>query len=646
MNQDTNTLSRIVERARLAGRLAVVSMLLSFALALSVLIAGPWLEWAGLGLFHAALYPCALAFVFSVVALVHAVFRRKAAEEEEEKLLLEKRKSGVGSILDVSEDVRFTAARTLENFERYAPSAVSLACFLLSIPFLLYNGMRNFSALPDHAVNLAVMCAIAAAFAFFAGVFFVGQSHEKEFRFLRPPGMWLVFAGTIFFVAALSSLFIASGKSGWAEPLARIAHVACWILAAELLLSFIVEFYRPRGGGELRPVYESRLLSLFTEPGGIVRNIADSLDYQFGFEISRTGVWLFFRRAVVPAFLIWAFVFWIFTGIAEVAPGELGIRERFGIVSQDKPPLEPGVHVKLPWPFERIVRVPVSIVQEVRLGSKMDAGRKGGLNAILWTGAHSKTSEPFLVAVRGKDASAQGTFPVSILEVSLPVYYTADRSRAYDYAFHYDGIGEALLAIGQAEATQYFASTDFITDISSGRETVADELRDRIQKACDKLELGVAIVGVGMHDAHPPVSRAGEGVKDDPLDVAGAFQNVVCAEEEASSLVSAAQEDATREIEEAKVKAMEILAKARAYEFDASHVAQADASRFDSQVQAYHAMPSMFLLRTYLDFLENDCAGMRKFIVSERIPVRNYVLNLEEKPTLDLMDTDLSSMPK
>ena len=642
MNQDTNTLSAVIERTRLAGRLAVVSMLLSFALTLAVLIAGPMLAWAGLALFNLALFPCALALVFSVVAFVHALFRRRAAEEEEEKLILEKRKSGVESVLDVSEDVRFTAARTLENFERYAPSAVALLCFLLSVPLLLYFRAQDFSTLPDHAVNLAVMSAIAAAFAFFSGVFLAGQSHVEEFRFLRPPGAWLIFSGALFFVAALSSLFIASGRSGWAAPLAQIVLVIDWILTAELLLSFIVEFYRPRGTAQLRPVYESRLLSVFTEPGGIVRNIADSLDYQFGFEISRTGVWLFFRKAVVPAFLVWAFVFWLFTGIAEVAPGEIGIRERFGVVSPEKATLDPGVHLKLPWPFERIVRVPVDIVQEVRLGSKMDANRDS--QAILWTDAHSKTQEPFLVAVQEKDSSAQGTFPVSILEVSLPVYYTADHGRAYDYAFHYDGIDQALLAIGQAEATQYFASPDFITAISSGREEVVSELKSRIQKACDRLELGVRIVGIGMHDAHPPVSRSGD--KNDPLDVAGAFQNVVCAEEEASSLVSEAEEAATRTVETAKVEAMEILAKARAYEFDAAHVAQADAARFDSQVQAYRAMPSMFLLRTYLDFLENDCGGMRKYVVSDRIEVRNYVLNLEEKPTLDLMDTDFSSMPK
>ena len=47
----------------------------------------------------------------------------------------------------------------------------------------------------------------------------------------------------------------------------------------ELVVNFIIEFYRPRSLGESRPVFESQLLSLFTEPGGVLRNIASALDY-------------------------------------------------------------------------------------------------------------------------------------------------------------------------------------------------------------------------------------------------------------------------------------------------------------------------------------------------------------------------------
>ena len=52
-------------------------------------------------------------------------------------------------------------------------------------------------------------------------------------------------------------------------------------------------------------------------------------------------------------------------------------------------------------------------------------------------------------------------------------------------------------------------------------------------------------------------------------------------------------------------------------------------------------MPEMFKLRTYLTFLETDCAGLRKYIVSASIPYQILELNAEEKPRLDLLDADL-----
>ena len=55
----------------------------------------------------------------------------------------------------------------------------------------------------------------------------------------------------------------------------------------------------------------------------------------------------------------------------------------------------------------------------------------------------------------------------------------------------------------------------------------------------------------------------------------------------------------------------------------------------------------LFRLRTYLDFLENDCKDLRKFILSSRIPSQIYELNMEEKPALDLLDgTDVNNIGK
>ena len=362
-----------------------------------------------------------------------------------------------------------------------------------------------------------------------------------------------------------------------------------------------------------------------------MRNIADSLDYQFGFKVSKTWIYGFFERSILPAFLLWMLLFWLFTCIAEVAPGELGVRERFGAVICSGKCLEPGIYLKLPWPMETIRRVPVDRVQSVVVGDViMKDGKELKPAVVLWTTEHGKSEEEafsggYLVANdRGGSEVAKA---VSILETSLPIQYRVKKAEVYQYLFKFKDVPKLLKAIGEQESTRYFASTDFIKDMSSGREKIVLELQKRIQLEADKLKLGIEIVCVNMNDAHPPVK-----------DVAPAFQDVLAAKEEARTMVFAANAEAEKALAEGSIRSMTITSEAKAYKYDVSNVAIADAFRFRQQLAAYRQQPMLFRLRTYLDFLENDCKDLRKFIISSRIPSQIYEVNMEEKPALDLLD--------
>ncbi len=665
MTGEQNNLSAVYERGRLAKRLAIAGLILSGVLALVVFLAGPVYQWSGMELFTLGLLPFVLAFLFSLVSVWQSVFFMRMVSEEEEKQLLEKRKSSVASLLDISEDVRFTAKHTLANFEKYVPPAVTLLCFLLcsaGIVVFWNNSLLGAAAteamgstVPKSPINLAFLSALSAAFSFIGGIFFVGQSHIREYRTIRPVGSMLVLGALVMILSAVCALLINSGYTGYDTFLEKVLLLIYAVITVEFLLDFVIEFYRPRNQAEQRPVYESRVLAIFTEPGGVMRNIAESLDYQFGFKVSRTWIFTFFQKHLIPALIVWAFFFWIFTCIAEVAPGEVGIRERFGAFPGDgKEVLQPGVHLKLPWPCEEIIRVPVDIVQNVTLGASVLEKDPKDASVVLWTGQHYLKEESFLVAIdmpgaQNAKGSDKSLLPASLLEASLPLYFKAKKDEPYRYAFNFRNISDAMLAIGEAEATQYFASTDFMKDISYGRAEVSNTLRDRIQARCDELQMGVDVLSVGMHDAHPPVGKAKEDGQDDPdamPNVASSFQDVICAKEEARSAIYQALGKEAEIVQGAKADALKIKLDAEAYKFNVTEVAQTDADRFEKQINAYNTQKNMFLLRTYLDFLENDCAHIRKYIVSSRIPTRNYIMNLESKPSLDLLDTDLSALGK
>ena len=650
MANDNNNLNAVQERYALSVRLAAVGLGVCVVLSVLVCLAGPVYEWSGFASFSLSLIPFVLAVIFSLMAVIQGRFSVAAVRDEAEKILLQKRKESKTSLLDISEDVRFTAGRNLLIFEKYIPSTIALICSLLMAAALVYF-WRNFIFRPETAVAsmstlipkqpilMAFTSALCAVVSVFLGIFLAGQSHVTEYRWLRPIGAWLMFGALIMLFSLISSILVVLKLTPWDEFLSKVSFFALAVLAIELLLSFVSEFYRPRNQMEDRPVYESRLLSIFTEPGGIMRNIADSLDYQFGFKVSKTWIYGFFERSILPALLLWLLLFWLFTCIAEVGPGELGIRERFGAVI-GKTPLEPGIYLKLPWPMENISRVSINEIQSVVVGDViMKEGKELKPAVVLWTTEHGKSEEEafsggYLVA--NEQGGSEVAKAVSILETSLPIQYRVRKNQVYQYLFKFKDVPKLLKAIGEQESTRYFASTDFIKDMSSGREKIVVELARRIQRESDKLKLGIEIVCVNMNDAHPPVK-----------DVAPAFQDVLAAKEQARTMVFEANAEAEKALAEGSIKNMTITTEAQAYKYEVSNVAIAEAFRFRQQLAAYKQQPVLFKLRTYLDFLENDCKDLRKFILSSNIPYQIYELNMEEKPALDLLDgTDINKIGK
>jgi len=88
------------------------------------------------------------------------------------------------------------------------------------------------------------------------------------------------------------------------RPLAAASGGLLLWPGGEMVVNFVLAFYRPRVAGEPRRVfYESRLLGVFCEPEGIIRSVAQTIDYQFGFRVSETWFYRLLGRIVLPLLL-------------------------------------------------------------------------------------------------------------------------------------------------------------------------------------------------------------------------------------------------------------------------------------------------------------------------------------------------------
>jgi regulator of protease activity HflC (stomatin/prohibitin superfamily) len=159
-------------------------------------------------------------------------------------------------------------------------------------------------------------------------------------------------------------------------------------------------------------------------------------------------------------------------------------------------------------------------------------------------------------------------------------------------------------------------------------------MRKEVQKLADEANLGIEITAVNILGAHPPVG-----------DVASAFQNVISAMEEKETTILGAKSYKTTTLPESEAMAAELIAGANSYKYRTSTVARAENKRFGNQLVAFKAMPEMFVLRSYLDFLRDDCSHIRKYVTSPNFESGVYQINLEQKERLDLTDADIASVP-
>lgn len=648
------------ERAQTMGRLALFSAAAAAVFAAASLAMGTiWDTVAGSDVFSLGFPAYLMVVIFSLAAFIHAVLGAAANREEVDKLELEKRKASHHAFA-VDEDVRFTAGRAYANYRKYAPFVVAVLVVALLAAMLAgyaayWGNAARIKADPENPMRALIVAVLMMTLSGFIGAFYVGQARSSAFRWLRTVGGWFMVGFLVMLAASVELCMVRFNVTTSGHYMAWGGWTLLVVLTGEIVVNFIVDFYRPRTGEEVRPLYESSLLSLFTEPGGVMRNIANTLDYQFGFKVSGTHIYSFVEKALFPGLVVWLVVLWLFTGVDQVGPSQLGLRLRCGrLVSSE--PLQPGIYFKLPWPFEDIRRYSCSEVRELVVGNDsgmsryqqdeyVDDGRghtpakdksSESETAIahisLWTQRKSGSDSIYMVAVRDVGAVQDSSgLPVNLafLNAAVPIQYHIRPSELMLYAFNSRNPEYMLRLAAESVTYEYLASIPLMDVMATGRQQIMADLKQRIQKAADELRLGVEIDNVGLIDVHP----AAETVE--------AYQSVISAQEDMRTLILAAMVEQQRLVPASEAAAYETVSGAEAYSEDRKLVAAADANRFKSQLAAYSVLPELFMLRSYLAVLVNDTRNVRKFIISKSVKDEVFEMNFEESPVFDFGDVEL-----
>jgi len=265
-------------------------------------------------------------------------FQMRLEENERlEKLEMDELAGGrSGSALFETKDAEvFPARRAREQFEKFFVPGFGVLLLLLEAggAWLLWGwiGRATSGVAPDRAMPALALFAIFALLLFLFGRFSVTMARLENHRLLRPGASFILLGAYICFITALA---IAGVKAEFPRADFYIARGLCVLLglvAAEMLVTLLLEIYRPRVRGKItRLVYDSRLVGLLGQPESLFTTAAQALDYQFGFNVSETWFFRLLQKNLPALLLVQLAVLLLSTCVVFVDAGEQAVLERFG----------------------------------------------------------------------------------------------------------------------------------------------------------------------------------------------------------------------------------------------------------------------------------------------------------------------------
>ncbi|MBI1336958.1 MAG: hypothetical protein GC164_08355 [Phycisphaera sp.] len=534
-------------------------------------------------------------------------------------------------------------------------------------------------------IGMMFLCLGIAFAAFVVARYLSGMTRIHALQQLRGGAGYLMGNALVTLLLAIAAL---SPKIEWGHPYA-LAYLSLVIpgfmtlLGAEVLFTLLLSVYRPRRPGEIvRPAFDSRLLGLLTSPESLAKTVNEAINYQFGFEVSRSWFYQLLSRSITPLTIIGLVVLVLISSIVIVPPQDQAIVTRLGIIvpynkAMNQVAYPPGLHLKWPWPIGGVMSRPVNQIQEIEFGTA-----KGHVDenvAMLWTNPHGQGMEDFFTVPAPPDTQVQqvsanldqptptptdtpsplvnpnqaqhapGAF---LLGVKVVVQYRIkDLAR---YLMSSADPDKQLLALSEVQVNHYLVTKDIDELLGNGRLTAGDVLRGKIQSAVDADALGIEIVYVNLLGAHPPQDQQ---VAESFLKVIGALQTSASLVDEAHrkraetlSSVAGSEEMATRIVDADKVyetlrsgqdtgaikeqetkiesliaqaggESAQIVYDAISYRWDTSVQASSEASRFKAELKSYRYAPEYYKARRYYRVLSEGMADARKFVIDPRAKV-------------------------
>ncbi|MBS4078981.1 MULTISPECIES: FtsH protease activity modulator HflK [Pseudomonas] len=190
----------------------------------------------------------------------------------------------------------------------------------------------------------------------------------------------------------------------------------------------------------------------------------------------------------------------------------------------------------------------------------------------------------------------------NIVEVPLTVQYKI--SNLQDFVLNVDQPEISLQHATDSALRHVVGSTAMDQVLTEGRELMASEIKERLQRFLDTYRTGITVTQVNVQNAAAP------------REVQEAFDDVIRAREDEQRSRNQAETYANGVVPEARGQAQRIIEDANGYRDETVSRAKGEADRFTKLVAEYRKAPEVTRERLYLDTMQEVFSNTSKVLVT------------------------------
>lgn len=278
--------------------------------------------------------------------------------------------------------------------------------------------------------------------------------------------------------------------------------------------------------------------------------------------------------------LLVVLVWFVGSGVYIVRADQQGVIRRFGKFVRVT---SPGLHIKMPFPFEQVDQPRVSEVKRAEIGFRtVDSGPPARYS--------DRPNESLML-----------TGNLNIIDIDMIVQYRI--VDAVKYMFNVRDLQTTVHVGAEAALRQVIGKHDIDEALTTGKGQIQEATSRQLQNILDLYDSGLKVVAVQLQDVHPPAA------------VVDAFKDVASAKEDLSKMINQAQGYQADVIPRTRGQAAQLVKEAEAWASERVTKAEGDAENFTRILYEYRRAKDVTRKRMLLETMEEILPGLQKYII-------------------------------